>query len=81
MSKSIYFPAPLPVFKPAGMLFFCLLFSASLFAQGKHDTTSYIQTVDVKTGKIDTVLVAKGISRRPTGIRQLPGDELQGQDV
>ena len=65
MSKSIYFPAPLPVFKPAGMLFFCLLFSASLFAQGKHDTTSYIQTVDVKTGKIDTVLVAKGDFEAP----------------
>jgi len=65
MSKSIQFPTPLPFFKSAGMLFFCLLFSASVFAQSKHDTTSYIQTLDIKTGKIDTVLVAKGDFEAP----------------
>src|SRR6202167_5595035 len=51
--------------KPAGIIFFFLLLSASAFAQGKHDTTSYIQTVDIKTGKIDTVLVAKGDFEAP----------------
>ncbi len=65
MSKSIQFPASLPFFKSAGMMFFCLLFSVSVFAQSKHDTTSYIQTVDIKTGKIDTVLVAKGDFEAP----------------
>src|SRR5579863_4724387 len=49
----------------AFLLFLSLLFQASLFAQSKHDTTSYIQTVDVKTGKIDTVLVAKGDFEAP----------------
>src|ERR1700756_3752833 len=55
----------LPFFNPAGMLFLCLLFSAPAFAQSKHDTTSYIQTVNIKTGKIDTVLVAKGDYEAP----------------
>jgi TolB protein len=65
MSKSIQFLASLPFFKAAGVMFFCLLFSATVFAQSKHDTTSYIQTVDIKTGKIDTVLVAKGDFEAP----------------
>ncbi len=65
MSKSIPLPASLPFFKPAGMMFFCLLFSVSLFAQSKHDTTSYIQTLYIKTGKIDTVLVASGDFEAP----------------
>jgi len=46
-------------------MFFCLLFSASVFAQSKHDTTSYIQTVDIRTGKIDTVFVATGDFEAP----------------
>jgi len=54
-----------PFSKPAGILFICLLFATSAFAQTKHDTTSYIQTVDIKTGKIDTVLVAKGDYEAP----------------
>lgn len=65
MSKSIQFPVSLPIFKLAGIMFFCFLFSATVFAQGKPDTTSYIQTVDVKTGKIDTVLVVKGDYEAP----------------
>ncbi len=51
--------------KSAGIIFFCVLFSAAGFAQSKHDTTSYIQTVNIKTGKIDTVLVAKGDYEAP----------------
>ncbi len=46
-------------------MFLCLLFSISVFAQSKHDTTSYVQTVDIKSGKIDTVLVAKGDYEAP----------------
>src|SRR5580698_6938614 len=51
--------------KPVRIISFFLLLSASSFAQGKHDTTSYIQTVDIKTGKIDTVLVAAGDFEAP----------------
>lgn len=47
------------------VLIFCLPFSFCLKAQGGKDTTSYIQTVDVKTGKIDTVLIAKGDFEAP----------------
>ncbi|HZX57497.1 MAG TPA: hypothetical protein VFE54_02185, partial [Mucilaginibacter sp.] len=57
--------AILPLLKPACMMFLCLFFAASAFAQSKHDTTSYIQTVDIKTGKIDTVLVTKGDYEAP----------------
>jgi TolB protein len=65
MTKSIRFKASLLFSKPAGNICFCLLFSASLSAQSQRDTTSYIQTVDIKTGKIDTVLVAKGDYEAP----------------
>ncbi|HTD99875.1 MAG TPA: hypothetical protein VK668_11355 [Mucilaginibacter sp.] len=65
MSKLIQFRASLLFLKPVGMIFFCLLFSAPVFAQTTRDTTSYIQTVDVKTGKIDTILVAKGDYEAP----------------
>ncbi len=34
----------------------CLLCSLSSLAQVKKDTTSYIQTLDIQTGKIDTIL-------------------------
>ncbi|TWJ03191.1 WD40 repeat protein [Mucilaginibacter frigoritolerans] len=57
--------ANLPFLKPAAMMFLCLLFSASAFTQSKHDTTSYIQTLNIKTGKIDTILVAKGDFEAP----------------
>ncbi len=46
-------------------VFFCILFSISSVAQNKHDTTSYIQTVDLKSGKIDTILIAKGDYEAP----------------
>ena len=65
MNKSDQFPAFRLFLKPVGTLIFSLLFAASVFAQNHHDTTSYIQTVDVKTGKIDTLLVAKGDFEAP----------------
>ncbi|HWW40342.1 hypothetical protein [Pedobacter sp.] len=65
MKKSIQCTLSLPFVKSAIPVFFCMFFSISSIAQSKHDTTSYIQTVDIKTGKIDTVLVAKGDFEAP----------------
>lgn len=65
MIKSIQSHSFLSFFKPVGMILFSLLFATTIFAQSKPDTTSYIQTVDVNTGKIDTVLVAKGDFEAP----------------
>lgn len=36
-----------------------LYLSATAFAQGKQDITTFISTLDVKTGKIDTILITK----------------------
>jgi len=65
MNKSIQFTAFLSFFKPVGAMLLVMLFATSAIAQTTHDTTSYIQTVDVKTGKIDTILVAKGDYEAP----------------
>src|SRR5882724_386868 len=65
MKKSIQCSVSLPFLKSVLPVFFCMFFSISSIAQNKHDTTSYIQTVDIKTGKIDTVLVAKGDFEAP----------------
>ncbi len=65
MIKSFQFPGLLSFFKPAGLMLLCFIFSVPVNAQGKSDTTSYIQTVDIKTGKIDTVFVAKGDFEAP----------------
>jgi Tol biopolymer transport system component len=51
--------------KPTGIICFCLLFSAAVVAQNTHDTASYIQTVDVKTGKIDTLFIGNGDFEAP----------------
>jgi TolB protein len=51
--------------KSAIPLFFSIFFSISSTAQNKRDTTSYIQTVDIKTGKIDTILVVEGDFEAP----------------
>lgn len=48
--------ACLPRFSRLCLVVICMLYSLSLVAQVKKDTTSYIQTLDIKTGKIDTVL-------------------------
>src|SRR5262245_40678726 len=46
----------------------CMLISLSQLywpmlsvAQAKHDTISYVQTVDIETRKIDTILIAAGV--------------------
>lgn len=40
-------------------MFLLLCLSTSAFAQKKKDTISFISTLDVKTGKIDTILASK----------------------
>jgi TolB protein len=65
MTKSVQFPALISFFKPVGLVLLILLVSASVNAQSKPDTTSYIQTVDINTGKTDTVFVAKGDFEAP----------------
>ena len=47
------------------LVFFSLISSFCLVAQTHADTTSYIQTVDVETGRIDTILIAKGDFEAP----------------
>ena len=65
MKKSIQCTVSLPFLKSAIPVFFCIFFSISSIAQNKHDTTSYIQTIDIKTGKIDTILIAEGRYEAP----------------
>ncbi len=65
MKKSIQCTVSLPFLKSAIPVFFCISFSISSIAQNKHDTTSYIQTIDIKTGKIDTILIAEGRYEAP----------------
>ncbi len=55
----------LPFLKSGIPVFFYLFLSIASTAQHVHDTTSYIQTVDIKTGKIDTVLGVKGDIEAP----------------
>src|SRR5690349_17482648 len=42
-----------------------ILHCPRLAAQPKADTTSYIQTLDIETGKIDTILTAQGDFEAP----------------
>lgn len=44
---------------------FCMLGSLKAVAQSKPDTTSYIQTVDIQTGRIDTILTIKAHYEAP----------------
>ena len=46
-------------FKIAFIAITCSLHSQFSFAQTKHDTTSFIQTLNIETGKIDSVLSTK----------------------
>ena len=65
MKKTFQFPASLLLFRCFGQIVICLFVSASSIGQSKPDTTSYVQTVDINTGKIDTVLIAKGDFEAP----------------
>ncbi|MEZ0483328.1 TolB family protein [Fibrella aquatica] len=55
----------LPHFGWPGLAACCLLWSVNSVAQSKQDTTSYIQTLDIKTGKIDTILAVKNHFEAP----------------
>lgn len=59
MKKTRYKRVVLPLFKIVGMAIVGLQFSLISTAQTKPDTTTYIHTVDIKTGKIDTILAIK----------------------
>src|SRR4030095_353489 len=59
MKRSFRLPNALFIFKTVCMVAFCLQHPLLTFAQGKPDTTSHIQLVDITTGKIDTVLSIK----------------------
>lgn len=50
-------------FKWLAPIILCMLWSRGVVAQ--KDTTSYIQTLDIKTGKIDTILIANGDFEAP----------------
>lgn len=59
MKKYVLFRAIKPNFKIVCLAVLCLTCSVLAMAQNKPDTTSYIQTLNIKTGKIDTVLAIK----------------------
>ena len=59
MKKTFQLWVVIPHFKMACIAVLCLQYSLVSMAQTKTDTTSYIQTVDINTGKIDTVLTIK----------------------
>ena len=46
-------------------LILLLCFSLPILAKGQSDTTSFLQTVDIKTGKIDTLLIMKNVFEAP----------------
>ena len=56
MKNALYVQVSLLHSKRLSVLIFWLLCSVCSLAQSKKDTTSYIQTLDIRTGKIDTVL-------------------------
>lgn len=59
MKNSQHLRTVMSSLKMAFIAFLCLQFSLVSVAQIKVDTTSYIHTVDISTGKIDTVLTIK----------------------
>jgi len=59
MKKYCRFGESVPKFKMACLAVLYLASFTVAIAQTKPDTTSYIQTLDIKTGKIDTVLAIK----------------------
>ena len=65
MKKPLPIAACMPHFNISGMVIFCISLSLCLKAQSKQDTTSYVQTVDINTGKIDTLLIANGDFEAP----------------
>jgi TolB protein len=65
MKNSFSLRAAMPLLKMIGMAVLCVHYSGVLKAQIKSDTTTYIHTVDITTGKIDTVLSMKAHFEAP----------------
>src|SRR3954471_14205567 len=65
MKKTSQLPGSLLLFRCFALIVICSVVSISSIGQNKPDTTSYVQTVDIITGKIDTVLIAKGDFEAP----------------
>src|SRR4249920_2146242 len=65
MKVKFQFPVSVSKYKLSLSVFLCSIYSFSLVAQPKVDTTSYVQTVEIETGKIDTVLISKGDFEAP----------------
>ena len=59
MKKQVLFAAIKPNVKIVCLVLLCMTGSVFAMAQSKKDTTSYIQTLNIKTGKIDTILAIK----------------------
>ena len=65
MKSSFRLPSSMVTYKIMFLIFCSLISSCCLVAQTNADTTSYVQTVDIATGKIDTILIAKGDFEAP----------------
>src|SRR5687767_9733212 len=65
MKKSFRFQKGIPYFKMVGVAILCLQCSLVLVAQTKVDTTSHILTLDITTGKIDTLISIKAHVEAP----------------
>lgn len=65
MKSSLQLRVLVPPFRWLSLVAFGMLCSFYSVAQSKKDTTSYIQTLDIKTGKIDTVLAIKAHFEAP----------------
>jgi len=59
MKNSLRLLTKMSIFKKVLILFLYMQYALFGFAQSKPDTTSYIQLLDISTGKIDTVLSSK----------------------
>lgn len=65
MKKPFQLWAVMPYFKIVFAAIACLQFPLVIVAQNKVDTTSYIHTLDISSGKIDTVLKIKAHYEAP----------------
>ncbi|WP_134090943.1 TolB family protein [Olivibacter sp. XZL3] len=59
VKETVLFPANVYPFRTLYVCVCCLLCFVYAAAQHRNDTISYLQTLDIRTGKIDTLLVIK----------------------
>jgi TolB protein len=65
MKKSLRLRSSWLFYKSFTLINLLLLFHLFSIAQIKQDTTSYVQTVNIETGKMDTILATKGDFEAP----------------